>query len=67
MTAAWFGEEMRHGVPVCLQYAWKLLHPTDKYSNRECPDDAEEYERVRLVGFSVIQELLLRPTSACCL
>lgn len=30
----------------CVQYAWKLLHPTDKYTNRECPDDAEEYERV---------------------
>lgn len=28
------------------QYSWKLLHPTDKYANPQCPDDAEEYERV---------------------
>ena len=31
---------------VLAQYSWKLLHPTDRYGNPQCPDDAEEYERV---------------------
>uniref|UniRef100_G1DGF7 Cytoplasmic FMR1-interacting protein n=1 Tax=Capra hircus TaxID=9925 RepID=G1DGF7_CAPHI len=26
-------------------YSWKLVHPTDKYSNKDCPDNAAEYER----------------------
>lgn len=30
-----------------FQYSWKLLHPTDTHQNPECPQDAEEYERVR--------------------
>ena len=29
-----------------LQYSWKLLHPTNEYDNKECPKDAEAYERV---------------------
>jgi len=29
------------------QYSWKLLHPTNEYDNKECPKDAEAYERVR--------------------
>ncbi|EDO41734.1 predicted protein, partial [Nematostella vectensis] len=29
-------------------YSWKLLHPVDKYANPQCPDDAEEYERVSI-------------------
>lgn len=31
-----------------LQYSWKLLHPVDKYANPECPETAEEYERVSI-------------------
>ena len=27
-------------------YSWKLLHPTDHHQNKECPQTAEEYERV---------------------
>lgn len=27
-------------------YSWKLLHPTDHHQNKECPLEAEEYERV---------------------
>ncbi len=27
-------------------YSWKLLHPTDHHQNNECPQSAEEYERV---------------------
>lgn len=26
-------------------YAWKLAHPADKYKNRECTEDKEDYER----------------------
>lgn len=29
-----------------LQFYWKLMHLTDKYSNPQCPESAEEYERV---------------------
>ena len=32
---------------IYLQYSWKLIHPTDKYANPQCPDQAEDYERVR--------------------
>ena len=27
-------------------YSWKLLHPTDHHQNKDCPAEAEEYERV---------------------
>lgn len=30
-------------------YSWKLLHPTDHHMNKECPQEAEEYERVRIL------------------
>ena len=30
-------------------YSWKLLHPTDHHMNKECPQEAEEYERVCLI------------------
>jgi len=33
-------------------YSWKLVHPTDKYANPECPDDAEEYERATRYNYS---------------
>lgn len=29
-----------------FQYSWKLLNPTDPHKNKECPHEAEEYERV---------------------
>ena len=32
--------------PPPVQYSWKLLHPTNEYDNKECPKDAEAYERV---------------------
>lgn len=31
-------------------YSWKLLHPTDHHQNKECPTEAEEYERVSGAG-----------------
>ena len=27
-------------------YSWKLLHPSDHHQNKDCPQTAEEYERV---------------------
>ena len=35
-----------------LQYSWKLLHPTNEYDNKDCPKDAEAYERVSHEGVS---------------
>ena len=32
---------------IILQYCWKLLHPTNEYDNKECPKEAEAYEKVR--------------------
>ena len=29
------------------QYSWKLLHPTNHYDNKDCPPEAEDYEKVR--------------------
>jgi hypothetical protein len=41
---------LTHAPPLTLhtlQYSWKLLHPTNEYDNKECPKEAEAYERVR--------------------
>eukprot|EP00063_Salmo_salar_P029858 XP_014004693.1 PREDICTED: cytoplasmic FMR1-interacting protein 1 homolog [Salmo salar] len=46
----------RH-VAVC--YSWKLVHPTDKYSNKECPDNAEEYERATRYNYSIEEKFAL--------
>lgn len=35
---------------ILLQYSWKLLHPTNEYDNKDCPKDAEAYERVSLIA-----------------
>lgn len=40
-------------------YSWKLLHPTDHHQNKECPQDAEEYERVRH-KFNLVRQLSTR-------
>ncbi len=36
-------------------YSWKLLHPTDHHQNKDCPQEAEEYERVR-IPFCIIYD-----------
>ena len=41
------------------QYSWKLLHPTDKYGNPNCPEEAEEYERVSRTVLHLVQLLHL--------
>lgn len=42
-----------------LQYSWKLVHPTDKYSNKECPDNAEEYERATRYNYTSEEKFAL--------
>ena len=45
--------------PLPLQYSWKLVHPTDKYSNKECPDNAEEYERATRYNYTSEEKFAL--------
>lgn len=33
-------------------YSWKLLHPTDQHQNKDCPVDAEEYERATRYNYT---------------
>uniref|UniRef100_A0A7N6B4R2 Cytoplasmic FMR1 interacting protein 1 n=1 Tax=Anabas testudineus TaxID=64144 RepID=A0A7N6B4R2_ANATE len=40
-------------------YSWKLVHPTDKYSNKECPDSAEEYERATRYNYTSEEKFAL--------
>ena len=39
-----------------LQYSWKLLHPTNEYDNKECPKEAEAYERVSTYANHIVSE-----------
>lgn len=34
------------------QYSWKLVHPTDKFCNKDCPGTAEEYERATRYNYT---------------
>lgn len=45
-------------------YSWKLLHPTDHHQNNDCPQTAEEYERVgrrcdRVLSFQKLKTSVL--------
>lgn len=42
-----------------LQYSWKLLHPTDPRENKDCPQTAEEYERVTRYNYTVAEKSAL--------
>lgn len=33
-------------------YSWKLMHPTDPHQNKDCPQDAEEYERATRYNYT---------------
>ncbi|KAL5460570.1 hypothetical protein EMCRGX_G034022 [Ephydatia muelleri] len=33
-------------------YSWKLLHPTNEYDNKECPKEAEAYEKATRYNYS---------------
>lgn len=35
-----------------FQYSWKLVHPTDKFCNKDCPGTAEEYERATRYNYT---------------
>ncbi|KAF1758237.1 hypothetical protein GCK72_014695 [Caenorhabditis remanei] len=39
--------------------SWKLLHPTNPKDNRDCPDDAEEYERATRYNYSAAEKTAL--------
>ncbi|XP_059481300.1 cytoplasmic FMR1-interacting protein isoform X1 [Neocloeon triangulifer] len=40
-------------------YSWKLLHPTDHHMNKECPAEAEEYERATRYNYSEEEKFAL--------
>ena len=40
-------------------YSWKLLHPTDHHQNKECPQEAEEYERATRYNYSSDEKFAL--------
>ena len=48
------------------QYSWKLVHPTDKYSNKDCPDHAEEYERATRYNYTSEEKFALVEVSSVC-
>uniref|UniRef100_A0A7M4ES10 Cytoplasmic FMR1 interacting protein 1 n=1 Tax=Crocodylus porosus TaxID=8502 RepID=A0A7M4ES10_CROPO len=49
----------RVGPAACTVYSWKLVHPTDKYSNKDCPDNAEEYERATRYNYTSEEKFAL--------
>jgi cytoplasmic FMR1 interacting protein len=40
-------------------YSWKLLHPTDQHQNKDCPADAEEYERATRYNYTEEEKFAL--------
>lgn len=59
------------------QYSWKLVHPTDKFCNKDCPGTAEEYERATRYNYTSEEKFafvevsaaslsLLSPNPGCC-
>lgn len=40
-------------------YSWKLLHPTDHHQNKECPVEAEEYERATRYNYTEDEKFAL--------
>lgn len=53
------GSVLSRSLPSIPQYSWKLVHPTDKYSNKDCPDSAEEYERATRYNYSSEEKFAL--------
>ncbi|OWJ99834.1 hypothetical protein Celaphus_00015614, partial [Cervus elaphus hippelaphus] len=49
------------------EYSWKLVHPTDKYSNKDCPDNAEEYERATRYNYTSEEKFALVEVWVACL
>ncbi|TMS17685.1 Cytoplasmic FMR1-interacting protein 2 [Larimichthys crocea] len=42
-----------------FQYSWKLVHPTDKFCNKDCPGTAEEYERATRYNYTSEEKFAL--------
>lgn len=42
-----------------MQYSWKLVHPTDKFCNKDCPGTAEEYERATRYNYTSEEKFAL--------
>ncbi|XP_050079381.1 cytoplasmic FMR1-interacting protein [Anopheles maculipalpis] len=40
-------------------YSWKLLHPTDHHQNKDCPAEAEEYERATRYNYTEDEKFAL--------
>lgn len=40
-------------------YSWKLLHPTDHHQNKDCPVEAEEYERATRYNYTEEEKFAL--------
>uniref|UniRef100_A0A672NHS8 Cytoplasmic FMR1-interacting protein 2-like n=1 Tax=Sinocyclocheilus grahami TaxID=75366 RepID=A0A672NHS8_SINGR len=40
-------------------YSWKLVHPTDKFCNKDCPGTAEEYERATRYNYTSEEKFAL--------
>jgi len=45
-------------------YSWKLLHPTDHHQNKDCPPEAEEYERATKYNYSSDEKFALIEVTA---
>ncbi|KAA8588492.1 hypothetical protein FQN60_009837 [Etheostoma spectabile] len=41
------------------EYSWKLVHPTDKFCNKDCPGTAEEYERATRYNYTSEEKFAL--------
>ncbi|XGW28728.1 hypothetical protein V3C99_008485 [Haemonchus contortus] len=44
--------------------SWKLLHPTNSKDNKDCPENAEEYERATRYNYSAAEKTALIQTIA---
>lgn len=47
-----------------FQYSWKLVHPTDKFCNKDCPGTAEEYERATRYNYTSEEKFAFVEVSA---
>ncbi|MEQ2183679.1 Cytoplasmic FMR1-interacting protein 2 [Goodea atripinnis] len=53
----WAGRTAYAQMSIC--YSWKLVHPTDKFCNKDCPGTAEEYERATRYNYTSEEKFAL--------
>nr|XP_021551234.1 cytoplasmic FMR1-interacting protein 2 [Neomonachus schauinslandi] len=46
-------------------YSWKLVHPTDKFCNKDCPGTAEEYERATRYNYTSEEKFAFVEVNLC--